>query len=71
MAGSPAPDVVLQLLSCKCPKVCHPVKCECIENGLKCTEACKLQTCSNMAAEDEEDNVNIDTSDDDEEDRVK
>ena len=44
MTGSPAPQVVLRLLSCKCARDCRPNDCTCIVNGLKCTAACKLQT---------------------------
>ncbi|KAG1714163.1 hypothetical protein GQR58_001793 [Nymphon striatum] len=54
MTGSPAPEVVLGLLSCKCFRSCRPSDYTCIVNGLKCTAACKLQTCSNMASDDEE-----------------
>ena len=51
MTGSPAPQVVLSLLSCN---YARPNDCTCIANGLKCTAACKLQTCSSMAGDDDE-----------------
>ena len=54
MTGSQAPQVVLSLLSCKCAPACRPNDCTCIVTGLKCTAACKLQTCSNMAGDDDE-----------------
>ncbi|KAG0729479.1 hypothetical protein GWK47_030252 [Chionoecetes opilio] len=46
MAGLPAPDVVLNLISCTCRRTCRPSDCSCILNGLKCTVVCKLQGCS-------------------------
>ena len=45
MRGSPAPDAVLQLLSCKCARSCKLPECTCLVNGFKCTDMCKLQTC--------------------------
>lgn len=53
MRGPPAPDAVLQLLSCKCVRSCKLPVCTCLSNGLKCTDMCKLQTCSNQASEEE------------------
>ncbi len=53
MRGSPAPDAVLQLLSCKCKRSCKLPDCTCLSNGLKCTDMCKLQTCSNQPSEEE------------------
>ena len=53
MRGSPAPDAVLQLLSCKCVRSCELPKCTCLSNGLKCTDMCRLQTCQNKAIEEE------------------
>ncbi|KAG0724047.1 hypothetical protein GWK47_005287 [Chionoecetes opilio] len=40
MRGSPAPDAVMQLLSCKCVRSCELPKCTCLSNGLKCTDMC-------------------------------
>ena len=37
MRGSPAPDAVLQLLLCKCSRRCKLRECQCMSNGLKCT----------------------------------
>jgi len=39
MRGSPAPDAVLQLLSCKCVRSCKLPVCTCLNNGLKCKPA--------------------------------
>lgn len=44
---SPAPDSVLELLSCSCSKVCVASSCICLINSLKCTDMCKIQTCDN------------------------
>ena len=64
MTGSPAPQVVLSLLSCKCARACRPNDCTCIVNVLMCTAACKLQTCTNMAGDDDEpENDQQDSSD--------
>ena len=52
MTSQPAPQEVLGLMSCKCSCSCKSPECSCILNGLKCTPACRLQTCSNM--EDDE-----------------
>lgn len=61
---APAPDVVLSLMACKCPRVCVGDSCICIMNGLPCTPACKLQNCTNMTDEDDTDPVQeIDDSD--------
>ena len=60
---SPAPDAVLCLLSCKCKRVCNPSDCSCITNGLKCTPACVLHSCSNMGNDDGDDNLVQDDND--------
>lgn len=41
---STAPDVVLELLACKCVRSCKLPNCTCLANGLACTDMCKLQT---------------------------
>lgn len=66
MTCLPAPDAVLTLLSCKCARTCHPARCSCILNGLKCTSACKLLTCANMEQEDNGDEENLCESDSEE-----
>jgi hypothetical protein len=50
---APAPDVVLSLMSCKCVRSCKADSCPCIDNGLPCTPACRLQDCDNMKKDDE------------------
>lgn len=49
MTGSPAPQAVLNLLSCQCSKSCTTPACTCVSNNLKCTAACKLKDCDNSA----------------------
>ncbi|XP_078353848.1 uncharacterized protein LOC144638526 [Oculina patagonica] len=51
MTGSPAPDVVIEFLSCKCTSVCKLPNCQCLANGLKCTTTCRLQDCNNWQDE--------------------
>jgi len=53
MRGLPAPDSMLQLLSCKCAGSCKLPDCTCLINGLKCTNMCKLQTCTNQPSDEE------------------
>ncbi len=67
MTGLPAPDVVLSLISCKCARSCRQLDCSCMIIGLKCTAACKLQSCTNMAQEDDDydDGADIEQDSDD------
>lgn len=65
MRGPLAPEIVLDLLSCKCTKECKTPSSLCNANGLKCTEACRLTVCSNSSAEDplySDSNSNSDTA---------
>ena len=55
MQGQPAPQAVLDLLACSCPKGSKLLKCVCMANGLKCTEMCKLSTCDNRRVSGESD----------------
>ena len=67
ITGPMAPDALLEFLSCKCARNCQLPSCQCMVNGLKCTEACRLQTCDNMKdVEDAEDFVDSDSDSDDE-----
>ena len=52
MEGDPAPKAVLQLLSCKSARSCKLPDCSCIQNGLKCTDMCRLKDCQNCSVED-------------------
>ena len=50
MDGQPAPQAVLDLLACNCPRKCELPRCECMANGLKCTDMCRLPDCENQAS---------------------
>ena len=65
MGGQPAPQAVLELLSCQCSRACKPPSCSCIANGLKCTDMCRLQECTNRS---DEDNDVVPAGDDDDDD---
>ena len=55
MDSQPAPQAILDLLACNCAKKCELPKCECMVNGLKCTDMCRLQDCENQANAEESD----------------
>jgi hypothetical protein len=65
MTGPPAPEVVLQLMSCKCKRQCQP-DCPCVVNGFLCSPACKLQPCQNMCDDEDEADIVVDESSDSE-----
>jgi len=69
--GLPAPQAVTELLSCNYKKECVQDSCTCIQNYLKCTNLCKLTSCANQQAEDD-DAIDLhndsDDSDDDDDD---
>lgn len=65
MSRPPAPRAVIELLSCMCRKACNDDSCECIRNGLKCSDICRLTNCSNQPEEEEEEGVYIDVDDED------
>ena len=67
MQRLPAPQVVMELIACKCSRVCKAPECQCVANALKCSPACKNQVCDNMIDDDFEDSVD-DTADEDESD---
>ena len=50
MSGPPAPEAILEFLSCKCKRACKAPRCQCVNNNLRCTAACKLQNCNNAPA---------------------
>ena len=66
MTSAPAPDVVLEFLSCKYKKSCRLPSCQCMANGLKCTQACILQDWGNMNEEEEIGDMQEDSDSDDE-----
>ena len=60
MSGKPAPERIIEFLFCKCKKTCKRPTCQCLVNGLPCTQACFLQTCDNMKEESEANNQGAD-----------
>jgi hypothetical protein len=65
----PAPEAVMELLSCDCAKECVEETCLCLQNNQRCTYLCKLVTCSNQKDDDENNETDIsEDSDDDESD---
>ncbi len=67
MDGQPAPTAVLDSLACNCSRKCTLPKCECMANGLKCTEMCKLKPCENQVTFEESEDEEVDGEDLDEE----
>ena len=57
----PAPKAVLELLSCQCSRSCKLPSFSYMANGLKCTDLCRLQDCTNRCDE----NVVLDDEDED------
>ena len=68
MGGQPAPQAVLELLSCQCSRSCKLPSCSCIVNGLRCTDMCRLQDCTNKPVDDDDDAVSVNGDDDEGED---
>ena len=59
----PAPEEILQLMFCTCPRKCLPDSCPCVDNGLLCTDACTKQDCENYDYPDsDDDDIEIDFS---------
>ena len=44
MDGQPAPQAVLDLLACNCPRECELPRCECMANGLICADCQTVRT---------------------------
>ena len=55
MDGQPAPETILGLLACSCPRKCELPRCTCLASGLKCTDMCKLTDCENQASSSTDD----------------
>lgn len=68
----PAPDEVLELVTCDCKKKCEEQTCICMQLGFLCTDACTHTTCGNSSINEFEFHENYnnlsDASDDDESD---
>lgn len=72
MRSPPAPDVVLELLTCKCVRSCKMPSCTCLSNGLAYTDMCKLQTCSNQKLQDDpEPDFELEESEDERDEQFK
>ena len=56
LGSKPAPEEVLDLMSCTCRRRCAVETCCCLKAGLKCTEMCSV-TCENMVADDNDDDI--------------
>ena len=52
MSGTPAPKAVIEFPACTCKRVCEDNTCECILNGLKCSDLCRLADCSKQPDEE-------------------
>lgn len=64
----PAPDEIIQLISCSCKGDCSSAKCSCKKNGITCSALCKTcegVTCCNSSFEKEV-NFNLENDDLDE-----
>ena len=64
LGSKPAPEEVLELLSCTCKRACTVDNCCCLKAGLKCTDMCSVP-CENMVTED---GVHYESGDSDSED---
>ncbi|MCH2406132.1 MAG: hypothetical protein MK200_08070 [Nitrosopumilus sp.] len=65
----PAPDEILELVTCDCKKKCVDISCVCMQFGFCCTDACSLTNCSNSSNERVEiynHNVNLEDCNEDE-----
>ena len=54
MRNRPAPDAVLEFLSCSYTCTCVSPACVCIVNGLRWTDMCRQSTFKNMGRNEEE-----------------
>ena len=73
MSGSSAPDAVLNLLSYRptCKRICKLPQCQCLENRIKCTDACTLQDRRNMYNNDDEEARSYSSDDDTDDDKLE
>ena len=65
MDGKPAPEAVLELLACRCPRSCRLLDCVCMANVLTCTQTC-VDCRTQAAQEDVEVIVDGDSEEEDE-----
>ena len=69
MTGAPAPQVIMEFLSCKCLRKCQLPECECMSNDLKCVEKYRLHDCANTkdVEDDDDDDSRLNDEDSDSE----
>lgn len=58
----PAPDQVMQLITCGCKTGCSTRACSCKSNGLSCTDLCKCKDCVNSTNYDTDDSTDDDSN---------
>ena len=66
LGSRPAPEEVLELISCNCKRKCTVDTCCCLKAGLKCTEMCYLKR-DDIPCEDEEIVFNDDSAEENDE----
>ena len=52
MENSPEIPSPIGQLACSCKRKCTITQCDCLENGLKCTQMCRLSNCENWQEDD-------------------
>ena len=52
MQDLPVPQVVMELIACKCSRVCKATECQCVANAFECLPALKNQLCDNIIDND-------------------
>ena len=55
----PAPQALLELVSCGCTTGCATRRCTCRANGMLCTDACQCSKCENVHGEDDKDEEDV------------
>eukprot|EP00112_Aurelia_sp_Birch-Aquarium-sp1_P026953 Seg990.4 transcript_id=Seg990.4/GoldUCD/mRNA.D3Y31 product="Protein tesmin/TSO1-like CXC 4" protein_id=Seg990.4/GoldUCD/D3Y31 len=66
MTQKPAPDSILEMVSCSCKRSkCHSESCNCFAHGLKCTDMCNCSQCENEFDDNDFQGSASDISDDD------
>ena len=66
MSAKPAPQAVLEFMSCDRIRSCT-VNCQCVSNGLKCTDMCRLAECEDRETVDMDEETLSDTDDNEQE----
>ena len=66
MAQKPAPDSILEMVSCRCKRTkCQSESYNCFAHGLKCMDMCNCSKCENEFDDDDLQSSASDFSDDD------